>query len=101
MQHDPIGALFWKHRTSLDRGAYFGEMALLSNRTRNATIRACTAMDVLIIPKIDFDKLRQSVPAFGNVFNKLAKQRAVTESPHSSQEPSILGGRSGYSTPIL
>jgi CRP-like cAMP-binding protein len=50
---------------SLDRGAYFEEMALLSNRTRNATIRACTAMDVLIIPKIDFDKLRQSVPAFG------------------------------------
>ena len=67
---------------SLDRGAYFGEMALLSNRTRNATIRACTAMDVLIIPKIDFDKLRQSVPAFGNVFNELAKQRGVTEAPH-------------------
>ena len=67
---------------SLDRGAYFGEMALLSNRTRNATIRACTAMDVLIIPKIDFDKLRQSVPAFGDVFNELAKQRGVTEAPH-------------------
>lgn len=85
---------------SLDCGAYFGEMALLSNRTRNATIRACTAMDVLIIPKTDFDKLRRSVPTFGNVFNELAKQRAVTESPHSSQEPSILGGCSGYSTPI-
>jgi NADH dehydrogenase len=67
---------------SLDRGAYFGEMALLSNKSRNATIRACTAMDVLIIPKIDFDKLRQSVPAFGNVFNELAKQRGVTEAPH-------------------
>jgi hypothetical protein len=39
-------------------------------------------MDILIIPKIDFDKLRQSVPAFANVFNELAKQRAVTEAPH-------------------
>jgi len=39
-------------------------------------------MDVLIIPKIDFDKLRQSVPALGNVFNELTKQRGVTESPH-------------------
>jgi hypothetical protein len=39
-------------------------------------------MDVLIIPKIDFDKLRQSVPAFGNLFNELAKQRGVTEAPH-------------------
>ena len=33
-----------------------------------ATMRACTAMDVLIIPKIDFDKLRQSVPAFGTPY---------------------------------
>ena len=57
-------------------------------------------MNVLIIPKIDFDKLRQSVPAFGNVFNELVKQRAVTEAPHQSVEPSILGGCSGCSTPI-
>ena len=60
---------------TLDRGEYFGEMALLSDRTRNATIRACTAMDVLIIPKADFNKLRQSVPAFGNVFTELVKRR--------------------------
>jgi len=40
----------------------------------------------LIISKIDFDKLRQGVPAFGNVFNQLAKQRGVTEA-HSSAEP--------------
>ena len=45
-------------------------MALLSDRTRNATIRARTAMNVLIIPKADFDKLRQSVPAFGDVFKR-------------------------------
>ena len=62
---------------TLGRGEYFGEMALLSDRTRNATIRARTAMNVLIIPKADFNKLRQSVPAFAAVFGELAKRRAV------------------------
>ena len=52
-------------------------MALLSDRTRNATIRARTAMNVLIIPKGDFNKLRQSVPAFGGVFTELVKRREV------------------------
>ena len=69
---------------TLSRGEYFGEMALLSDRTRNATIRARTAMNVLIIPKADFDKLRQSVPAFGDVFKELAKRREKTEPTHSS-----------------
>src|SRR5712671_1657289 len=74
-------------------------MALLSDRTRNATIRARTAMDILIIPKADFNKLRQSVPAFGDVFIELATRRAVPGSPHSSAEPSTLGG-GGYRIPI-
>jgi NADH dehydrogenase len=62
---------------TLSTGECFGEMALLSDRTRNATIRARTAMNVLIIPKGDFNKLRQSVPAFGNVFTELVKRREV------------------------
>ena len=76
-------------------GEYFGEMALLSDRTRNATIRARTAMDVLIIPKADFNKLRQSVPAFGDVFSALAKRRAVAGSPRSSVEPLHHSARHG------
>ena len=62
---------------SLGRGDYFGEMALLSDKTRNATIRARSAMNVLIIPKHDFNKLRASVPAFDVVFSELAKRRAA------------------------
>jgi NADH:quinone reductase (non-electrogenic) len=62
---------------TLSGGECFGEMALLSDRTRNATIRARTAMNVLIIPKGDFNKLRQSVPAFGSVFTELVKRREV------------------------
>jgi NADH dehydrogenase len=60
----------------LKAGDYFGEMALLSDQSRNATIQARTAMDVLIIPKRDFDQLRHSIPAFGEFFRALAKQRS-------------------------
>jgi hypothetical protein len=38
-------------------------------------------MDVLTIPKADFNKLRQSVPAFGNVLGELAKRRETARSP--------------------
>ena len=76
----------------LSGGECFGEMALLSDRTRNATIRARTALNVLIIPKGDFDKLRQSVPLFGNVFSELAQRRAEAGSPHSSIDPGMPGG---------
>jgi hypothetical protein len=42
-------------------------------------------MNVLIIPKQDFDKLRQSVPAFGEVFRELAKRRtAPSTEPRTS-----------------
>ena len=65
-----------KTLATLHAGDYFGEMALLSDKTRNATIQARTAMEVLLIPKRDFDTLRRSVPAFGEVFKELARQRA-------------------------
>src|SRR5579864_1521295 len=48
---------------TLQAGNYFGEMAVLSDVSRNATVRARTALDVLLIPKGDFDRLRKSVPA--------------------------------------
>ena len=66
---------------ALGRGEYFGEMALFADGKRNATVRARTAMDVLIIPKADFNKLRQSGPPFGNVFGELAKRRETARSP--------------------
>jgi len=67
----------------LGHGDYFGEMAVLSDKTRNATILVRSAMNVLIIPKLDFNSLRESVPAFGDVFSQLAKRRASAGSAHS------------------
>lgn len=62
---------------TLTTNDYFGEMAVLSDKTRSATIRAKTSSNVLHIPKIEFDKLKQSVPAFGDVFRELAKKHAA------------------------
>jgi CRP-like cAMP-binding protein len=42
----------------LGAGDYFGEMAVTSERKRNATVLARRAMDVLLIPKEDFGRLR-------------------------------------------
>jgi len=72
---------------TLHAGDYFGEMALLSDKTRNATIQACTAMEVLLIPKRDFDTLRRSVPAFGEVFKELARQRAAAHATIPANTP--------------
>lgn len=62
---------------TLQAGNYFGEMAVLSDLSRNATVQARTAMEVVLISKRDFDRLRQSVPAFGEVFQELARKRAT------------------------
>ena len=65
------------HLADLGGGDYFGEMAVLADVSRNATIRATTPLDVLLIPKDDFSTLKNAVPAFGDVFKELAKTRST------------------------
>lgn len=60
----------------LATGDTFGEMALLADTTRNATVRAKTDMDVLLISKHDFHLLKTGVPAFGEAFQEVARKRA-------------------------
>jgi NADH dehydrogenase len=61
----------------LGAGEYFGEMALISDKTRNATVQARTAVDVLLIPKDDFARLGENVPAFAEVFREMARKRGA------------------------
>jgi NADH dehydrogenase len=69
-----------EHIADLGAGDYFGEMAVLADVSRNATIRATAPLDVLLIPKDDFDLLKSAVPAFGNVFRELAEHRRAAGS---------------------
>jgi NADH dehydrogenase len=66
-----------QHLADLGAGDYFGEMAVLGNVSRSATVKATVATDVLLIPRGDFHLLKSSVPAFGSVFEELAKARAA------------------------
>jgi len=61
----------------LGAGEYFGEVAVITDMRRNATVCARTAVDVLLIPKDDFARLGESVPAFAEVFREMAKNRGA------------------------
>lgn len=60
----------------LSSGESFGEMAVLSKASRNATVKATTRANVLVISKKVFDSLKTDVPAFGEAFQTLAAKRA-------------------------
>lgn len=62
---------------TLGTGDYFGEMAVLSDASRNATARARTRMNLLLVSKCDFDLLKKGMPAFDQVFSDLAMQRST------------------------
>ena len=61
----------------LGAGEYFGEVAVITDMRRNATVCARTAVDVLLIPKGDFARLGENVPAFAEVFREMAKNRGA------------------------
>jgi CRP-like cAMP-binding protein len=73
-----------EHLAILRADDYFGEMAVLTDSTRNATVLARTSTDVLLISKDDFPMLKTCVPAFGEFFSKLARDRAAPMSKGSS-----------------
>ena len=60
---------------TLANGEYFGEMALLSNAPRNATVRAAEPTDVLAVAKGDFAKLLVGFPELGSDLAGLAAKR--------------------------
>ena len=76
-----------RHLADLGGGDYFGEMAVLADVSRNATIRATTPLDVLLIPKGDFSTLKNAVPAFGDVFKELAKARSAGNGKSEPNRP--------------
>lgn len=59
----------------LGQGAYFGEMALLSDAPRNASVRAVTDLTTLAIERDDFQSLFSSIPAFERSIREVLNQR--------------------------
>lgn len=53
----------------------FGEVALLANTGRSATVVANSDVEVLSLPKKDFHLMMEEYPAFGKYFNTLLSRR--------------------------
>ncbi len=69
----------------LGPGAYFGEMALISNAPRNATVRAVTEVDAVTLAQSDFVNLYAYMPDLQRSVKKIIKQRrAATAARESS-----------------
>ncbi|HEX6285677.1 MAG TPA: FAD-dependent oxidoreductase, partial [Pyrinomonadaceae bacterium] len=63
------------HLAQLSAGEYFGEMALLNQTTRNATVRCVEALDLLSIPKREFSALAATLPTMRDNLEKVMAQR--------------------------
>lgn len=68
----------------LHAGEYFGEMALLNNTPRTATIRCVTAMDTLSLPKHEFSALAANLPELRGAFEQVMRARGVPGSAAAS-----------------
>src|SRR6516164_3868275 len=62
---------------SLGAGAEFGESALLSGGTRNATVRCSSSVDVLRLDRDDFLRLAEEFPEFRHSLELTARWRAM------------------------
>jgi NADH dehydrogenase len=64
---------------TLGAGDYFGEQALLNNRTRAATVRCIRPMNVLALRKGDFSALTANLPELHDSFQRVMEQRMVAQ----------------------
>lgn len=69
---------------TLGAGEYFGEMALLTDAPRQATVRSLTPLDVMVVGRTDFLALIQSFPQLQQVFEELARGRSAARVPEPS-----------------
>jgi NADH dehydrogenase len=61
----------------------FGERALLEDTPRTATVRAASAVDVLVMSRGDFRSMVTSFPVFDDYFAKLLRERHPDAMPPS------------------
>ena len=61
---------------TLSDNAFFGEMALVSDEPRNATIKTVTDLEVLTLTKEDFKHLLESSPSIASIVSYEVVKRA-------------------------
>ena len=61
--------------TTLSKGQYFGEISLVYNCPRSASIRAATNTDLLVLSKPELDRVFSSYPNIAEKIRRLARKR--------------------------
>eukprot|EP00002_Diphylleia_rotans_P024912 TRINITY_DN491_c0_g1_i6.p2 TRINITY_DN491_c0_g1~~TRINITY_DN491_c0_g1_i6.p2 ORF type:complete len:324 (+),score=65.59 TRINITY_DN491_c0_g1_i6:1310-2281(+) len=61
--------------TMLGEGAYFGEIAILTNATRTASVRAKEPCELFVLQKTDFDALLEQYPTVARKIQLVAQER--------------------------
>jgi CRP-like cAMP-binding protein len=83
----------------LQSGEYFGEMALLNQTKRSATVRCVKALDVLSLPKREFGLLTKNLPDLKASFEMVAKRRFKEDTEQGVlPEPQPPRSQAGTST---
>lgn len=73
--------------SELGEGEGFGEMALLIDQARTATVKAISDVSALVLNREDFTSLTRSLPALAEKMNKLLSERvSLLEGTESSEE---------------
>lgn len=67
--------------TRLGQGQYFGEIALLQEGPRTATVVSLTECELLVLSAADFRRLLQEYPALGEAIRDVAQRRVANERP--------------------
>jgi CRP-like cAMP-binding protein len=69
----------------LRRGAFFGELGVLTGQPRMATLRACQEVKLFRFEKEKFLKLLRTIPEFGDFFTRILAQRLRASSSEAHQ----------------
>ena len=72
---------------TLARGEYFGEMAVLEQARRNATVRCLEPMDVLALPKRELDVLSTHLPELRRSFESKSQERLDRRAARDVTDP--------------
>ena len=73
------------------KGEVFGEMALLTQEPRTATVMAVTPVRALVLPVADFHRLARNEPALAAVLSRLTARR-LGEDTHDALSGKIFHG---------
>jgi NADH dehydrogenase len=71
----------------LGAGEYFGEMALVENTTRNATVRCVEPLDLISLPKREFGVLAAHLPELRRSFEGVVARRRRATTLALAQTP--------------